>query len=145
MSDYSSKDFGKTKAFVEVFVPAKLIHRNVEAALDTRFSQERKHAVFVVDLPSKTISVTLGGLEPGQSTNRHRHTYETILYILEGEGTTFIEDTLVEWRAGDAVYIPVWAWHYHCNTSSARRCRYVACENASLLQNLGGVALREEA
>jgi quercetin dioxygenase-like cupin family protein len=145
MCDYSSKDFGETKAFVEVCVPAKLIHKSVETTHDTQFSQDRKHSVFVVDLPSKTISVTVGGLEPGQSTNRHRHTYETILYILEGAGTTFIEHTSVDWKAGDAVYIPVWAWHYHRNTCPERRCRYVACENASLLQNLGGIALREEA
>jgi len=99
--------------------------------------------VHVVDLPSQTIGVTLGGLEPGQITSRHRHTYETIIYILEGEGATFIEDVAVEWKAGDAVYLPVWAWHYHQNASESKSCRYIACENAPLLQNLG-VALREE-
>jgi gentisate 1,2-dioxygenase len=96
----------------------------------------------VVDLPSKVLSVTIGGLSPGQSTNRHRHTYETIIYVLEGEGFTMVEDRKVAWRAGDAVYIPTWAWHQHTSTSE-RPCRYIACENAPMLQNLG-VALREE-
>jgi gentisate 1,2-dioxygenase len=53
-----------------------------------------------------------------------------------------VEDRKVAWRAGDAVYIPTWAWHQHTCTSE-RPCRYVACENAPMLQNLG-VALREE-
>jgi len=66
-----------------------------------------------------------------------------IIYVLEGEGYTLIEDQRVEWAAGDAVYVPVWAWHQHSNTSKTSLCRYVACENAPLMQNLGA-AVREE-
>jgi gentisate 1,2-dioxygenase len=55
-----------------------------------------------------------------------------------------VEDRAIRWKAGDAVYIPVWAWHHHSNASQGKPARYVACENAPLLQNLG-VAVREEA
>lgn len=144
MSKYSSKDFGLVKGTLVAEVPERLIHRDVEAARDLELGSRRKHPISVVDLPSKTISMTLGGLDPGQTSNRHRHSYETILYILEGEGTTFVEDRFVDWKAGDAVYVPVWAWHYHRNRSSQKGCRYVACENAPLMQNLSA-ALREEA
>lgn len=141
--NYSSKDFGRTKATLTADLPDRLVHRDVEStARDDKFSGERKHPVFVVDLPSKVLSLTIGGLAPGQSTGRHRHTYETIIYVLEGEGFTQIEDQKVTWRAGDAVYIPVWAYHQHTCTGEGA-CRYVACENAPMLQNLG-VALREE-
>lgn len=141
---YTSKDFGRTEAAIRVEVPDKLVHRQVERThRDEAFSRERKHPVFVVDLPSRALSMTIGGLEPGQTTSKHRHTYETILYVLEGEGFTIIEDRRVEWSAGDAVYIPVWAWHQHTNTSATVTCRYVACENAPMLQNLG-IAIREE-
>lgn len=141
---YSSKDFGKTKRELTVTVPERLIHPDVlSSAEDSVLNSERKHLVQVVDLPSKTMSMTLGGLEPLQASNRHRHTYETLIYILEGEGETLVEDRSVRWKAGDAVYIPVWAWHYHRNLSASKRCLYLACENTPLLQNLG-VALREE-
>jgi quercetin dioxygenase-like cupin family protein len=141
---YSSKDFGRTPARLEARVPEKLIHKKVEATnLDAGFSEERKHPVFVVDLPTVALSVTIGGLDPGQSTNRHRHTYETVIYVLEGRGYTMVEDRRVDWEAGDAIYVPVWAWHQHFNLSDREPCRYVACENAPMLQNLG-VALREE-
>jgi quercetin dioxygenase-like cupin family protein len=141
---YSSKDFGRTAGEFGVELPEKLVHRDVERTnKDETVSAERKHTVFVVDLPSRTISVTIGGLEPDQTTSRHRHSYETIIYILEGQGHTMIEDERIEWVAGDAVYIPVWAWHQHTNTSASTRCRYLACENAPLLQNLGA-AVREE-
>lgn len=87
--------------------------------------------------------MTIGGLLPGQLTNKHRHTYETVLFVIEGEGYTEIEDEKVEWQAGDAVYIPVWAWHRHQNKSDKNPAKYIACENAPQLQHLG-VALREE-
>lgn len=141
---YTSKDFGRTSANLDPDIPEKLVHRDVENNnMDEGFSSERRHPVFVVDLPSKTLSVTIGYLEPEQTTSLHRHTYETIIYVLEGEGYTDIEDKRVEWKMGDAVYIPVWAWHRHRNPSATTRCRYVACENAPLMQNLGA-AIREE-
>jgi quercetin dioxygenase-like cupin family protein len=142
---YHSADFDKTPPRPRVVMPEKIIHRQVEADGERgEYSKERKHPVFFVDLPSRCISMTIGWLEPGQSSNRHRHTYETILYVLEGEGYSQIGPERVEWKAGDAVYIPVWAWHNHVNTSTTGRARYLACENAPILQNLGGVALREE-
>lgn len=141
---FSSKDFHQTFARPTFVKPSHVIHKNVEnEGVHNQFSEERKHPVFFVDLPSKNVSMTIGGLLPAQKTNRHRHTYETILYVLEGKGWTLAEDEKVEWEAGDAVYIPSWAWHQHQNLSDTEPARYIACENAPQLQNLG-VALREE-
>lgn len=141
---FSSKDFHQTFARPTFVKPSHVIHKNVEnEGVHNKFSEERKHPVFFVDLPSKNVSMTIGGLLPAQKTNRHRHTYETILYVLEGKGWTLVEDEKVEWEAGDAVYIPSWAWHQHQNLSDTEPARYIACENAPQLQNLG-VALREE-
>lgn len=141
---FSSKDFHQTYARPQFMMPSHLIHRNVEnAGVHNEFSTERKHPVYFVDLPSKNVSMTIGGLLPGQITNKHRHTYETVLYVLEGKGYTEIEGKKVEWQQGDAVYIPSWAWHRHQNLSDIDPAKYIACENAPQLQNLG-VALREE-
>ncbi len=143
MPTYSSKDFGKTKSAPELVVPEKLIHPDVEnSGVDTSFSGERRHPVFVVDLPTRALSVTIGHLASGERTRKHRHSYETVLYILEGSGQTTIEDKVIEWKTGDAVYVPVWAWHFH-ESKGQGLCRYLACENAPMLQNLG-VAIREE-
>ncbi len=144
---YSSKDFGKVPSVQRADNPAVLIDRQVcqpqDAAVD-EFSKQRHHFVRAVDLPSRALSMTLGGLEPGQSTRLHRHTYETLIYILSGRGESAIGEQRVPWRAGDALYVPVWAWHQHINTSTTEGALYVACENAPQLQNLG-VAVREEA
>ena len=141
---FSSKDFALTKAQVNAQIPDRLHHGAVREQFHSTFSEERGHGVAIVDLPSKTISVTIGHLSVGQSTRRHRHNYETILYVVKGQGYTVVEDRRVAWTAGDAVYVPVWAWHQHVNTGDGE-AEYVACENAPLLQNLGNIAMREEA
>ncbi|UCJ08589.1 cupin domain-containing protein [Chitinophaga pendula] len=142
--NFTSGDFHKTYATLKTHIPAKLVHRDVEQAGEhDTFSKERKHPVFFVDLPTKNVSMTIGGLLPSQLTNKHRHTYETVLYVLEGTGWTEIEGERITWKAGDAVYIPSWAWHRHQNLDDQAPARYIACENAPQLQNLG-LALREE-
>ncbi|MEN5058929.1 cupin domain-containing protein [Sphingobacterium kitahiroshimense] len=141
---FSSKDFHQTFARPNYVKASHIIHKNVESTgVHNQFSTERKQPVFFIDLPSKNISMNIAGLLPGQKTHLHRHTYETLLYIMEGKGWTKVEDEIVEWEAGDAVYIPSWAWHQHQNLSETEPAKYIACENAPQLQNLG-VALREE-
>lgn len=143
---FQSADFDKTPPNLSATLPDRLAHRGVEREeVRNAYSEERKHPVHFVDLPSHAISMTIGGLNPGGRSNRHRHTYETILYVLEGRGYSMIEDQRIEWEAGDAVYIPVWAWHHHVNADQAQPARYLACENAPMLQNMGRLAIREEA
>ncbi len=142
---FHSADFDKTPPSLAAHIPEKLIHHAVEQEQHGAYSNERKHPVAFVDLPSHAISVTLGGLLPGGCSNKHRHTYETIIYILEGKGYSEIEGKTVVWQAGDALYVPVWAWHQHFNADSNHSARYVACENAPMLQNMGQLAIREEA
>ncbi|TQV75370.1 cupin domain-containing protein [Aliikangiella marina] len=140
---FSSKDFNRTRSDFDVVLPEKIIHKNVcESGENQQFNEERQHPVHIVDVDSKTMSMTIGKLLVDQKTNKHRHSYETIIYIQQGVGRSIIEDKTIEWQAGDAIYVPVWAWHSHHNLGS-QECIYIACENTPLLQNLG-VALREE-
>lgn len=146
MSKFSSGDFWKVPSSLQVVLPDRLHHHDVLSAKTNgseSFSTERQHQVHIVDLPSFSLSMTIGHLYPGQATRPHRHNYETVIFILEGTGITKIEDRMIEWMAGDAVYIPVWALHSH-HAGMSSEARYLACENAPLLQNLGGIALRKE-
>lgn len=143
---YSSKHFSKIPDHLTSQVPNKIIHKALLPKTipnDDPFSLERKHFVSIADLPSKTMSMTLGSIEQGQSTGKHRHNYETLIYIIEGQGMSVIENQEYRWEKNDAVYIPIWAWHHHVNLGETM-CWYIACENAPMLQNLGEIALREE-
>lgn len=147
LTSHSSADFGHVPPELSADLPERLIHTNVVGSLnqdELTFSQNRRHQVNIVDLPSRVISMTVGGLEPGQGTRRHRHNYETLIYVLEGSGMSIIGGREVRWQRGDAFYVPVWAWHEHINLSVKDKASYLACENAPHLQNLG-IALREEA
>jgi quercetin dioxygenase-like cupin family protein len=143
---FSSTDFGRVAAQLVADRPERLVHPDVMAndtAEDGAISEQRRHLVRMVDLPSRVLSMTIGGLAGGQSTRKHRHNYETIIYVLSGSGISIIDERRVPWKAGDAFYVPVWAWHRHSNASTTESALYLACENAPMLQNLG-IALREE-
>lgn len=145
-SGFSSRDFGKVPSELTPDQPDNLLHQDVLGKIegeDAAFSDERRHLVRMVNLPSRVLSMTLGGLLPQQETRLHRHNYETIIYVTQGSGYSIVGDRKVAWQKGDAIYIPVWAWHKHVNNHEIDEAFYIACENAPMLQNLG-IALREE-
>lgn len=145
---YSSRDFGETTSKIEIARPERpLIHKNVtdtKNQANTAFSDDRTHPVHIVNLPSSSVSVSIGGIPGGGKTRNHRHTYETIIYILKGHGYSLVEGMRIDWELGDAVLVPRWTWHQHFNASPTEYAEYLGAENAPMLQNLG-LALREEA
>ncbi len=145
ISRATSADFGRTTDDVKVKMPDKVIVRQLEKHKDSAYSEERQCSVFIADLPSYTVSVDITLIKPDSHDRKHRHYYETLLFILEGSGYSIIEGERVEWEAGDALHIPPWSWHQHFNTDSDKEVRYLAATNAPLLQGVGGVAIREEA
>lgn len=130
-----------------VAVPASgpIVHRRVCEDREAReFSASRGHPVFPVKLPSTTVSFSVGELEPSAAASNHRHAYESLLFILEGEGWSIIEGERVEWAAGDAIYVPPWNWHQHF-ASDRGRVRYLTGTNLPLLVRLGQTVVRQEA
>lgn len=145
LPDTPSEEAGKTLGNVE-FKPEKYtIHRQVERSLDSKFSQERHHPVYIAKLPSHCVSMNVGIVNAGDIGGNHRHYYESMIYIIQGKGYSIVEGVKVEWEAGDVVYVPPWAWHQHFNTNPDKEVRYIASTNAPLLQNVGNIARREEA
>ena len=121
------------------------IHRQIEDSQDEQFSKERQHPCYIAKLPSRTASMNVGVVVAGGTSGNHRHYYESLIYIIKGNGYSVVEGNKVEWEAGDIIYAPPWSWHQHFNTDPDNEVRYVAYTNAPLLQNVGGIARREEA
>ena len=123
---------------------AACVHRDVAGSGGANvFAGERGHPVFPVRLPSTSVSLSVGEIDAGKATSNHRHGYESLVYVLEGEGHTIMEGTSYAWRAGDAVYTPPWCWHQHV-ASSTGRVRYLTATNMPLLVAMGQTVLREE-
>ena len=57
-------------------------------------------------------------------------------YILAGEGYSIIDDHVYEWKAGDALCIPIFAWHQHFNTGS-EAVRILAHTSRTAMENVG--------
>jgi gentisate 1,2-dioxygenase len=85
-----------------------------------RFTRTRMgRLAYVVDprlgFHVRVISTLLGEIPSGKRSGCHRHLYEEINYVLSGSGYSIINDQRFEWKAGDALSIPVFAWHQHFN------------------------------
>lgn len=141
VSEQTENSIGNTR-----FIPSKYtIHRQIENSIDEQFSKERQHPCYIAKLPSHTTSMNVGIIVAGGTSGNHRHYYESLIYIIKGNGYSVVEGNKVEWESGDIIYAPPWSWHQHFNTDPDNEVRYVAYTNAPLLQNVGGIARREEA
>lgn len=80
-------------------------------------------------------------LRPGERTQSHRHTASTVYFVIEGQGTTQVDDTTLEWNRNDVFVVPSWAWHHHENSSAAVDAILYAVNDAP---TLGKLALYRE-
>ncbi len=141
----TSADFGRTTDDVKVKMPGKVNVQQLEKQKNSAYSEERQCSVSISDIPSYTIGVDITTIGPSSNDRKHRHTYETILFVLEGSGYSVVEGDRVEWEAGDALHIPPWAWHQHFNTDPDKEVKFLSGTNAPLLQSVGDIDYREEA
>jgi gentisate 1,2-dioxygenase len=82
----------------------------------------------------------LGGLfaeiPPGKRSGAHRHIYEETNYVIAGEGYSIIEDQKYQWKKGDTLVIPVFAWHQHFN-SGKEQARFLVITNRPAMESTG--------
>jgi quercetin dioxygenase-like cupin family protein len=107
------------------------------------FSRERGHPVFPVRVPARSLSMSVGALEPGARTGNHRHAYEAIMYVVAGRGHSIVEGRRFDWQAGDALYTAPWCWHQHIADPDSP-VEYVTATNMPMLEALGQTVMRQE-
>lgn len=82
---------------------------------------------------------------PGYRQSMHRHPGEAWLYVVEGEGYSYIGTEpeggeTFEWGAGDLVVVDHYLWHQHFNVDKERPARLVRIHAfASLLDTLNAI------
>ncbi|MEE2996676.1 MAG: cupin domain-containing protein [Pseudomonadota bacterium] len=52
-------------------------------------------------------------IHPGEHVPNHRHNSVAIYHYLQGVGATTVEGTRYEFKAGDTIVCPAWAYHEH--------------------------------
>jgi len=115
--------------------PEKMAHKNPlgDMYMD---AQDRKHRGRDVDLPMRTINIHLTEMAPGETTRLHKHHNEAVVYIVKGKGYSTIQGRRYDWETGDFLYIPVFCWHSHTN-STDQPAYYMGITNKRMLDWLG--------
>jgi gentisate 1,2-dioxygenase len=86
-------------------------------------------------LPARTIGFHIGHFKPNMQGGTHRHSCEALIYILEGDGYSAVDGETIEWKAGDALFVPPMAWHAHHSGPSG--ARIIGMWNVPLLEAMG--------
>ena len=70
---------------------------------------------------SKTLSVNLQVLMPGERARPHRHTMAALRFVLEGTGAvTMVDGKACPMERGDMILTPGWTWHEHVHEGNER-------------------------
>jgi gentisate 1,2-dioxygenase len=98
------------------------------------------HMAYLVDprigFYVKALSTVMAEVAPGKHSGSHRHLYDEIDYVLEGEGKVVIDDQTYEVKQGDSLAIPIFAWHQYFCTSS-KPLRLLCHSTRPAMENLG--------
>jgi quercetin dioxygenase-like cupin family protein len=82
------------------------------------------------------VETFIGEIPVGEKAGMHRHMNEAAIYILQGRGHSIIEDQRVDWKKGDALHIPFFAWHQHFNDGD-ETVKFLAAIPTELMRSMG--------
>ena len=85
---------------------------------------------------SKALAVVLAEIPTGKRSGAHRHLYDEIDLVQEGQGRIVVDDKEYEFSTGDVLSIPVFAWHQYFNTGN-EPLRILGISTRPALENLG--------
>ncbi|MFY9572664.1 MAG: iron-containing redox enzyme family protein [Blastocatellia bacterium] len=86
------------------------LYSNANERLNIQFEVER------LPLKTEALDPRIVRIPVGRYNERHRHAHEAIFYIMAGEGKVVVENSAVEVKPGDVVFVPRWAMHQSQNT-----------------------------
>jgi gentisate 1,2-dioxygenase len=81
-------------------------------------------------------------LDAGATTTPHRHSWDAILFVVEGSGWSEIGGERITWKPWDAIHLPAWVWHRHGN-DGVKTARFVSFSSEPLLTSFNMAVLEE--
>lgn len=94
------------------------------------------------DSPTRTIDALVHEIDPGAVSTIHRHSWDAMLFIVEGSGWTEVDGVRYHWKPWDALHLPVWAWHRHGNDGD-KPARFMSYSSAPILETFGMAVLED--
>lgn len=100
----------KADLHYEMGTVASPLYNNVNERLNIDFAVER--IPFKTDVfDSRVLRVA-----PHKNNERHKHPHESIFYVIEGVGRVQVNETEMDIKVGDVIFVPRWAMHQSFNT-----------------------------
>ncbi len=84
-----------------------------------------------------TLSCWVQLLRPGIHTQAHRHTSSAVYHVVAGSGHTIINGRRFDWKKGDFLALPPWAWHEHGNASPTAEAILFSVTDLPVMEKLG--------
>lgn len=94
-------------------------------------------------VPTRVVDCRIVEIPPEGKTSAHRHSFDSIMFIIDGRGSTIIDGTRYEWQKWDALHLPVWSWHSHTNTDERKPARYLTLTTAPLMELFNLLAVED--
>ena len=95
------------------------------------------------DRPTRCLDALVHEVDPGTTTTIHRHSWDAILFMVDGSGWTEVDGVRYDWKPWDAIHLPAWSWHRHGNDGN-RPGRFMSYSSEPTLWTLG-MSLLEDA
>lgn len=95
------------------------------------------------DSPTRTIDALVHEIDPGVVSTVHRHSWDAILFVVEGSGWTEVDGVRYHWKPWDALHLPAWSWHRHGNDGK-KTGRFMSYSSEPILESFG-MAILEDA
>lgn len=88
---------------------------------------------------TETIGCCMQMLRPGEETQSHRHTSNTIYHVVSGAGVSKIgknkgAEEILKWETRDCFIVPSWQWHGFKNDSATEPAILFSVSDRPLLQ-----------
>lgn len=94
------------------------------------------------DQPSLVLDANVHEIDPGVTSTVHRHSWDAILFVVEGSGWTEVNGRRYDWRPWDTIYLPGWSWHRHGN-EGGKKAKLVSFSVEPLVELLGLAVLED--
>jgi gentisate 1,2-dioxygenase len=92
--------------------------------------------------PTSVLDASVHEVTRGVTSSIHRHSWDAIMWVIEGTGWTEIDGQRVEWQPWDTVYLPRWAWHRSGNDGD-KPARYLTWSVEPMYETFGLAVLED--
>lgn len=89
------------------------LYHNIDEKNNIHFNVVR------IPIKSEILDPRIVHIPANKSNEHHRHSHETLMYIIKGEGYVCVDDFKIEVKEGDTVFVPRWAVHQATNSGSS--------------------------